>query len=189
MKLSIILGILLSFSAMAEDAVLTKSKIDLGNISDAEANTAVNRSFQFIRNAKSPESVTVKYKINFLKKDCINHEVKKTEIPEFKKIVCSGDNTGYSCEEKIFSGLYEASVVCTEQGLVRDTEEREVTLNFKKAVALSPSATEKIALNLKQAGMKSNEVESTGSVLESSSLYEVKKSLLGLGNQINFKAK
>lgn len=189
MKLLTILSILFSFSAMADALVLTKSKIDLGNISDAESNRSANRTVEFIRNAKSPESVTLKFKLNYLKKECINHEVKKEEVADIKKIVCSGDNTGYDCEEKTFSGLFTATVVCTEEGLVRETQEREVTLNFKKAVALTPAATEKIAVNLKQLSMKNNDVESSGSVLESSSLYEVKKSLLGLGNQINFKAK
>jgi len=64
-----------------------------------------------------------------------------------------------------------------------------VTLNFKKAVALSPTATERIAVTLKQNDMKNDQADSTGSVLESASLYEVKKSMLGLGSQIVFKAK
>ncbi|PIP93580.1 MAG: hypothetical protein COW00_02210 [Bdellovibrio sp. CG12_big_fil_rev_8_21_14_0_65_39_13] len=190
MKAMSLLGLfLISFGAMAEGNVLSQKVIDLGNISDAEANVAVKRSFEFTRTAKSPEKVTLKYKLNFLKKDCVAYEVIQEEVPEFKKIVCAGDNTGHHCEEKVFSGLFNAKTVCMEQGLVRVVNEGSVTLNFKKAVALSPTATERIAVTLKQNDMKNDQADSTGSVLESASLYEVKKSMLGLGSQIVFKAK
>ena len=188
MKLLCVLALFVSFSAMSNEIKMTKSEINLGNISDAESNRALFKRFVLLRTPSTPETVTLKYKINYLKDECVSFEIKKTEVPQEKRTVCQGDKNGYSCEEKTYTDLYSAEVVCSQKGLVREEKEQELTLNFKKAVALSPKASEIFAVILKQADMKNDSTEAVGLVLESSSLYDIKKPIIGIGKSVIFKA-
>lgn len=179
---------LLSVSVFANEIMLDNKEIDLGNISDSESNVAVLKEFNFKRTADTPKKVTLKYEMNFLKDDCTEYEVKTEEIPEFKKTVCEVSNGGtFLCEEKIFSGLFNAKTECVAQGQVRETAKGEVTLNFSKAVKLAPSASETVGVNLTQKSMKEDNANAVGRMIESHSLYEVKNSRFG-GPQIKFKA-
>lgn len=177
---------LICTNAFAEGIILTGKEVKLGNISDNDNNVAVLKTIEFTRNAKTPEKVDLVFSINHLEKDCVQYEVKQEEIPEFKKMVCEGSNNGFQCEEKIYSGLYNAKTVCVEQGLIRKTTQRKLTLNFKDAVKLAPTASEKIAVKLVQKSMKENSVDYQGIVLESHSLYKVKNGVVK--DQIHFKA-
>lgn len=174
-------------SVSANEILLDNKEIDLGNISDSETNMAVDKSFSFTRNADTPKKVTLKYSMNFVKEECTEYEVKVEEIPEFKKTVCEASNGGsFLCEEKIFSGLYNAKSECVGNGLTRSTTKGEIVLNFSKAVKLAPDASEKVSVSFMQKGMKEQEAETAGRVEQSHSLYKVKKS--AFGKQIIFKA-
>ena len=186
--LSLTLVSLLSVSAFANDIALDAKEIDLGNISDSENNMAVIKEFSFKRTADTPKKVTLKYELNFLKDDCTEYEVKTEEIPEFKKTVCEVSNGGaFLCEEKIFSGLFNAKTECIAKGQVRETAKGEVTLNFSGAVKLAPAASETIGVNLTQKSMKEDNASAVGRMIESHSLYKVRNSRIGK-EQIIFKA-
>jgi hypothetical protein len=188
MKLFCVFALFLSFSAMSNEIKMTKSEYNLGNISDKELNRALFKRFVLFRTPSTPETVTLKYKINYLKEECVSFESKKTEVTQDKRTVCQGDKNGYTCEEKTYTDLFTAEVVCAQKGLIREEKDQEVTLNFKKAVALAPKASEVFAVILKQTDMKNDSTEAVGLVLESSSLYDIKKPVLGIGKSVVFKA-
>ncbi|MBH46616.1 MAG: hypothetical protein CME71_00440 [Halobacteriovorax sp.] len=179
---------MLALSVQADVIPLDAKAIDLGNISNAETNMAVIKDFSFTRTADTPKKVTIKYEVNFLKEDCTQYEVQTEEIPEFKKVVCEASNGGsFLCEEKIFSGLYNAKTECVAKGSTRLSSKGEVVLNFSKAVKLAPGASEVVSVNLSQKNMNEESTKAVGRVEQSHSLYEVKNSRFGK-NQINYKA-
>lgn len=174
-------------TASANEILLDNKEIDLGNISDSETNVAVEKTFSFTRNAETPKKITLKYAMNFVKEECTEYEVKLEEIPEFKKTVCEPSNGGsFLCEEKIYSGLYNAKTECVGNGLTRSVAKAEIVLNFSQAVKLAPDASEKVSVTFTQKGMKEDKAEAVGRVDQSHSLYKVKKS--AFGKQIKFKA-
>lgn len=185
-SLSFIAAVLLSSQVLAQGQVLNQKVINLGSLSDAEANVAISKTLEFTRNAKTPEKVELVFTLNYLEKDCVEYKVVQEDVPEFKKTVCEGSNNGFSCEEKIYSGLFNAKTVCSEQGLIRKTAAKKLTLNFKDAVRLAPTASEKIAVKLLQKSMREDSVDFQGIVLESHSLYKIKNGIIK--DQIHFKA-
>lgn len=186
-KLTLIAGLLVSQLSFANAILLDNKVIELGNLSDTETNMVIDKAISFTRNAETPKKVTIKYALNSLKKECIEYAVKVTELPAIKKTVCETSNGGsFLCEEKEFSGLYEAKTECVSEGLARYTSEQSLELNFSKAVKLAPGATETVGVSLLQKDMMSDKVESVGRMEESHSLYKVKKS--PFGNKISFKA-
>lgn len=179
---------LMSITANAQGIPLDAKDIELGNISDTENNIAVMKDFSFTRTADTPKKVTVKYELNFLKEECTEYEVKTVEVEEFKKVVCETSNGGsFLCEEKIFSGLFNAKTECVANGQTRHSAKAEVVLNFSKAVKLAPGASEVVSVNISQKNMKEDSAKTVGRVEQSHSLYKVKNSSFGKA-QITFKA-
>jgi len=187
-KISIFVASLMCLQlAHANQILLDQKEIDLGNLSNIETNTSVDKIVSFKRTDATPKKVKLKFAFNSLQKDCVDFEVKVEEIPESKKIVCEASNGGsFVCEEKIFSGLYNAKTVCASEGLTRVENQNEITLNFAKAVKLAPEASEVVSISIQQSDMNSDKTEIKGQVDQSHSLNKVKNS--PFGNLIIFKA-
>lgn len=187
MKSLVIALLTLPMIAFGQEVMLDKKTVDLGALNQ-ENNAAANELVTIKRTAKTPKKVVLKFKMNIMQKKCVEFETKQEDIPEFTQTVCTPALAGqHDCEEKIYSGLFNAKTVCTKEGLVRKTLSEEVKLDFGRAVKLSPAATETFKINIKQGSILKDNISLAGKTIDSASLYTIKKS--PFGNILKFKAK
>lgn len=184
-NLFMMVALLTAFSAQASEVTLDSNKINYGPLSQ-DTNSVANELIVIKRTAASPKKVVLKYSVNFMEKKCTSYAVKVEEIKDFSQVVCDSVLDGsHVCQSTEYTGLYNAKTECVQQGLVRATSNKEVMLDFRKAVKLARNASETFQVNLRQASIKNNEVESKGKALDTTSLYNVKFSF----GKLKFKAK
>jgi hypothetical protein len=161
--------------------------VELGVVNSAdEGLRAANFSFNLIRTKNSIKKIKFFYKLQYLEKKCVDYDVKKVMRPEFSQDVCTAIGDGsFQCETKKYDQLYEAKVVCIEKGLVKTFVEKSFSVSFKSAAALASKTKEKFMINVMQPKLKSKKVKVSGSVVESSVQYKVKRNLIGDG--VSFK--
>ncbi len=187
MKSLVIALIALPIMAFGQEIMLDKKTVDAGALNQ-ETNAAANELLVIKRTAKTPKKVTLKFTMNYMEKKCVEFVTKQEDIPEFSQVVCEKALAGqHDCEEKIYSGLYNAKTSCVKEGLIRKTAAKEITLDFRKAVKLAPNAAETFQINLKQKSMMGEDVNSAGKAVDAASLYEIKES--AFGGSLKFRAK
>lgn len=174
-----------STNVMAESVLLDSKTINYGELNQ-ETNSMANELIEVKRTAKTPKKVTLKYSVNYMTKKCVDFEVKVKERPSFEQVVCeAGLDGSHLCENKEYTGLYEAKTVCTKEGLVRKTKSQELVLDFRKAVKLTNTAEEIFQINIKQGSIFKTKMKYSGKASQTASLYKVKYFL----KKLRFKAK
>jgi len=182
-----LLASLLSFAAIADDnaVVLNAPAMDLGALSQP-TNASVNQTLRFKRTAETPKEVTVKYKMNYVRTECTEYELKYTDVPEIKKTVCTSNLDGtHQCAEAAFEGFQVPERVCVGNGLSLKTTEKTFKLNFKKAITLTPNAVEVFEVLVDQKGMDKTETAMKASAVDTASVYVIKVKK----DSVTFKAK
>ena len=184
--LFICISILALTTSWADDKITTNYElaagtkvINLGLIKNSAENMQpLNYSLQFTRNKNSIKKVTVKYKLEYLKKKCTDYDVKQVMRPSFTQQVCTtvGDGS-FQCEEKTYDQLFTAKIVCIEKGWVKEIANKEFTLSFNKAAALAPHITETFGVDIIQPKLQKAKVKISGTVIESPVRYTVKNRL------------
>jgi hypothetical protein len=187
-KLFIAMTVLfLSAGAFAQQSeILLDSKtINYGAVNQ-DTNAPANELIIIKRTSATPSKVKIKLSFNYMEKKCISYKVKVDKIKDFNQIVCNKNADGsHQCDEKEYSGLYNAKTVCINEGPVRFSKDLEVTLNFKSAVKLTEGAEETFQLNLKQKKSSSDKLERSAQTLNSASMYKITTSVFGT---LKFKA-
>lgn len=161
--------------------------IDLGLLkADGDLLKQVNYSLNLVRTKNSIKKVKIRYKMEFLRKKCVDYDIKKVMRPKFSQDVCTAVGDGsFQCENKSYDQLYEAKVICIEKGMVKATAEKSLTVSFKSAAALSTDTKEVFMINITQSKLTSKKVKVSGSIVESPVQYKVKGVFLGDG--VSFK--
>lgn len=178
--------IALSFAASASDLVVLESKtLNYGALAQG-TNAPALEVVKFKRTAKTPERVTVKYKVNSVVEACVDAEIVATPVAEVTKTVCTAnlDHT-HSCEEVTFPGYDVLERKCVQKGLQLVTTEKEFRLDFNKAVKLTEGAEETFEFSVKQAKMNSTDTKLTARTLNTAAQYKIK----AYTSKIRFKAK
>jgi hypothetical protein len=174
-----------SITAQSSDVTLDSNKFNYGALTQ-ETNAAANELIVIKRTAATPKKVVLSYSVNFMEKKCTSYDVKVEEIKEFSQVVCEYVLDGsHVCQSTEYTGLYNAKTVCVQEGLVRSTSKKEITLDFRRSVKLAPNASETFQVNLRQASITNSRVESKGKALVTASLYNV---IFSFG-KLKFKAK
>ena len=177
MNRSYVLLILIFFSFnlfASEITVLDKKVIDYGALNQVK-NNAANEVIRFKRTEKTPKYVTLKYKVNYLKKECVEAKIKYKNIAEkkLKRCEANGDKT-FTCEDVTFESFEIPKRVCLKKGYALKTTSKKILLSFRTAIKLAKGADEVIEINLKQKAMDSKSVKPSGKVIESDALYKVR---------------
>ena len=179
-------ALLLSLGAFAQQAevLLNAKNIDYGALSQ-DTNLPANELIVIKRTAATPKKVKLKFSFKYMEKKCVAYKVKTEEIKDFSQTVCDRNADGsHECAEVQYSGLYNAETICTKKGIIRKTENKEITLNFGSAVKLAEGAEETFQINFKQKKISNDKVEKAAQTLNTTSVYKITTPF----NTIKFKA-
>ncbi len=168
-----------------EVLLLNGSNVNYGALSQTENQPALE-TIKIKRTAATPDSVTLRYKVNTVVEACVDFELVFTEVSDLTQLNCEPKlNGAYACTEASFEGYQIPKRVCREKGLKLQTNEQSLTLNFKKAITLTENAVEIFAVNVAQRKMTDVESKLSAKAVDTASVYKVRVS----GSAVKFKAK
>lgn len=183
--IAILLVLGFSLSIQAETVLLNAEVVEYGAVAQA-TNAPANETITIKRTAATPTKVTLKYKMNTVVEACTEFEIQFTKVEAIEQTVCTPLlNESYDCQAVTHEGYEIPKRVCSAKGLLLTTETYEMTLDFRKAIALSETAEETFEINVVQKKMTSGKTKMEARVVQSASLYKVRASR----GTVSFKAK
>ena len=174
-KIIFVLFLLIQSKAFAQtgELLLSAPAVHYGALSQ-ETNAVANELFVVKRTAFTPKKVKVTFTVNYVVPACTAWSVNRVDLQDFSQVVCDPVLDGtHVCEQKDYSGFYNAQTVCVQQGLVRKTSLKNLTLDFSRAVKLTQNAVETFQVSVKQQQMNADFTQYTGRALQTTSLYRV----------------
>lgn len=190
MKTIVMALTLLTTVAFAQDQstalVLDKAKLNYGALKQ-DTNAAAMETITVKRTAKSPRKAVLKYSMNFLTKGCAKYDYEFTEVKGFSHTVCEANQDGSNdCRLVEVEAYRIPKRVCVEEGMLMKSTTRELALDFKKAVTLTPDAEEIFEITLKQTKMADADIQVKARAVNTASVYKVK---VRRNKKIKFSAK
>jgi hypothetical protein len=187
-KMILCLALIFSHGVFAQQAelLLNSPSVNYGPLAQG-TNSPANELIVVRRTANTPKKVNLTFTVNHMVPKCTTYDVRRVELQNFSQFVCEPIlNGSHDCVQKEYTGFYNAQTVCVQQGLVRTTSFKSVTLDFGRAVRLTPNATETFQVNIKQTSMAANHSVFLGRALNSASVY---RATTWWGTTIKFVAK